>query len=98
MSSSLNELIKKLKEEAKAYESSGRRPLRYGDPAIGLEYNEINATYRVSKKMWDIDIARTPQVVRNFTDRAEVHGECFEANRYNNMVNYRHHRVRGKGR
>jgi len=96
--SSLNELIKTLRAEAKAYDSVGRRPRRFGDPAKGLEYNGINTTYRVSKKIWDFDIARSPQVVRSFSDRTDVHNEAWKANSDSQMVNYRDHRAKGRGR
>lgn len=95
---SLNDFIKQLRKEAKAWDSSGRRPLRAGDSAKGLEYNEMNATYRVCKKLWSADIARTPQVVKGFGDRTDVHGEAQAVNRYNNMINYRDQRAKGRGR
>lgn len=94
MSGALSKFLKKLKEEAK----SGRRMIRHGDPAIGLEYNKINGASRVTQKIWDIDLARTPQVVRGMHERVDVNGNAWKANKYNPMVHYLSTKVKGRGR
>lgn len=78
--------------------TSTRRVMRPGDPAIGLEYNGINANHYVSRKIWKVDIARTPQVVRSLGDRIDVHGEAWIANKYNPMLNYKASKCHGRGR
>ena len=78
-----------------------RRPFRYGDPAKGLEYNTINQAYRVSKRIWKADIARTPQVVRRtagVTSGIDMHADAYQANESNSMINYFDIKVRGRGR
>lgn len=94
MSSGLLAFIKRLKAER----ASGRRIFRQGDPAKGIEYNTINPTYLVSKNIWKVDIARTPQVIRNLSVRTDVHGEAWVANKMNSMINYKSHKCVGRGR
>lgn len=78
--------------------ASGRRVFRHGDPAKGIEYNQINTAYKISKKIWSVDIARTPQVVRGLGDRIDVHGEAWLANRMNSMIDYKSNKCKGRGR
>lgn len=92
--SGLLDFLKKLAKER----ASGKRIFRHGDPAKGIEYNTINPTYLVSKKIWSADIARTPQVVRDLTVRTDVHGEAWVANKMNSMIDYKSHKCKGRGR
>lgn len=93
--SRLSDLLKQLK---KAQQTGGRIRGRHGDPGQGLEYNEINGNYRVTKKIFDVDLARTPQVIRDFKEHVDVHGEAWKANRDNGMINYKAGRFYGRGR
>lgn len=79
-----------------AKETRKKRTIRHSDPARGLEYNKINPAWQVSKKIWKVDIARTPQVIRNFEHNIEMHGEAYKANKLNLMVNYRLRRAKGR--
>ncbi len=90
--SSLADLLKTLATKT----SYHKRYIRHSDPAKGIEYNKINPTYLVSKKIWKVDIARTPQVVRGFDYGMDMHGNAYKANRLNAMVNYCHRRVKGR--
>jgi hypothetical protein len=90
----LMKFFKDLKEER----ASKRRIYRAGDPSLGIEYNEINASYIVSSHVWKIDIARTPQVIKTLQDHVNVHGQAWVANKYNSMVNYRASKCYGRGR
>ena len=90
----LSEFLRRLKKER----DSNRRIFRHGDPAKGLEYNEINTAYLVSSKIWSVDIARTPQVIREIGERVDVHGEAWNINKMESMINYRSSKCRGRGR
>ena len=79
-----------------AQSSYRKRYIRHFDPAKGIEYNKINPTWLVSKKIWKIDIARTQQVVRGFDHGIDMHGDAYKANRLNSMVNYCNKRARGR--
>jgi hypothetical protein len=90
--------LKKLMDKLRKERQSGKRIFRHGDPAIGLEYNGINATYLVSQDLWKVDIARTPQVIKEIGEYVDVHGEAWRANNVNTMVNYRASKFFGRGR
>lgn len=90
--SSLLDLLKKLSTKT-TYQ---KRYIRHSDPAKGIEYNKINPAYLVTKKIWKVDIARTPQVVRGFDYGIDMHKSGHKANRLNAMVNYCHRRVKGR--
>lgn len=96
--------LKSLLEYLKSARREGRRAVIHGDPAKGMEYNKINTTYRASKRVYSVDIARTPQIVKdsggkgyNF-DFVDVQAETYKVNQYNAMINYRGSRVHGRGR
>lgn len=91
---SMLDFLKKMREER----TSGKRTRRYTDPCIGLEYNKINTAHRVSPKIWDVDLARTPQIVRDFNDRVDIHGEAYKANSHRGMVDFRKSKACGRGR
>lgn len=91
----MHDFIKRLREDRK----HGRRTLRHGDPSIGLEYNGIVHTHRVSRNTYSVDIARTPQVIKDLgSPRIDVQGESWKANRYNIMINYAAYKCNGAGR
>lgn len=96
----LEEFLRKLKREENSLSGLAmrRRRSRHSDPAKGLEYNEINGNYAVSKKIWGVDIARTPQVIKDIGQHIDVHGEAWKVNQDNMMINYRAGRVHGRGR
>ena len=91
MSSSLHDLLDKLAGKS----TYRKRYIRYSDPSKGMEYNGINPNWRVCKRIWKVDVARSPQVVR-WDAKINMHGRADEANRLNAMVNY--HAVKAKGR
>lgn len=97
----MNNLLKFFK--SKGWESK-RAWRRHGDPAKGIEYNEISTVYLVSKRIYAADIARTPQVVKgrdadsDYFLRIDVHAEAYRANSKNHMVDYYQSRVKGRGR
>lgn len=73
------------------------RALRSRDPGQGIEYNRINPTYRVSKKLWKVDMARTPQVGMRGVN-IDVHCEAWLANTYESMINYTDNKAKGRRR
>ena len=79
-------------------ERNGGRHARYSDPGKGIEYNKIHGTYRVSRKLFNIDIARTPQVIKEIGEYVNVQGSSWYANPMNPMVNFKSAKVYGKGR
>ena len=68
------------------------------NPSNGLEYNQINDTHHVSKKLWRVDIARTPQIIKSMGECVDVHAEAYLANRYNSLVDYKASKVHGRRR
>lgn len=96
--------LKSLLDYLKAARREGRRAVIHGDPAKGMEYNGINATYRVSRRIYSVDIARTPQVVKDSSgkgfsfDFVDVQADAYKANQLGTMINYRASRVHGRGR
>lgn len=92
----LGQLIRHLKAEQAQREAAGQRTFRLGDPGKGIEYNSINPTHLVSKALWKVDIARTPQVIRDLTECVDVHHEAWVINQYNCMMHYRDHKVKGR--
>ena len=92
--SAMLDFIKKLKAEHKA----GRRSYRGSNPGNGIEYNEIVPCYQVSKRIYSVDIARTPQIVNSLFERIDVHGQAWKANQMNPMVNYKAQLAKGRGR
>lgn len=84
--------------------TSRREGIIHDDPAKGIEYNKINTTYLVSKQIYGVDIARTPQVVKGKSggdysfEFVDVHANAVKANRLGAMINYRTSRLHGRGR
>lgn len=88
------DFLKRMREER----ATGKRTRRYTDPATGLEYNKINTSYRVSPMIWDVDLARTAQVVRDFDENVNIHGEAYRANSHRGLVDFRKSKAFGRGR
>lgn len=74
-----------------------RRSNRHGDPANGIEYNKFSTHTKTSRKVYSVDIARTPQIVNQFFQRIDVHGEAWKANHMRHMVDYRRSNMKGRG-
>lgn len=80
----------------------GGRSLSWSDSGRGIEYNKINDTRKVSKRIYSADIARNPRVVAYgangnefiFKDvqkrKAKVAGK-------DALVHYKHSKVHGRG-
>lgn len=92
--SEMIKFLKRLTEHIKA----GRRTPRGGDPGKGIEYNKFSIHYMVSRYIYSIDIARTPQIVRNDFQRVDVHKQGWKANPMRSMVDYHASKVKGRGR
>lgn len=94
--------LKSLLEYLKTARREGRRAVIHSDPAKGIEYNNINTTYRVSRRIYDVDIARTPQIVKDNSGKGfgfvDVQADAYKANQFGTMINYRASRVHGRGR
>ena len=89
---SLLYFFKKLKTQIR------RRNSRYADAANGLEYNKINTSQRISKRIYQIDIARTPRIIKSFDEFVNIHTQASKANQMNNMINYMQHKANGRRR
>lgn len=90
------EQLKKLIAQTRQSRTSGRRLYAYGDPSRGLEYNKISTGRGVSKKIYDVDIARTPQIVSDDLEFIDVHARAENINKMRNLVDYVSHRVKGR--
>lgn len=90
--------IKKLLKEIRVAHRTGRRLQRSGDPSKGLEGNTISTAYRVSRQIYSVDIAKTPQVVKDNLTFVDVNAQARRANSMRNMVDYVSYRVKGRGR
>jgi hypothetical protein len=53
---------------------------RTTEPTEGLAVNKIKDPYKISKAIWNIDIARTPTVVRGIGDSFGIHNMVRRAN------------------
>lgn len=95
----MNVLIRFLKQLEKEHPDTRIvRMVKHSDPGKGIEYNEINATHRVSKCLWKVDIARSPQIIKNNSQRVNLHGSAWAANPMNLLINYGTHKVHGRRR
>jgi hypothetical protein len=94
----MKDLIKFFRSIRRDRAGIGRRNNRYTDPSTGLEYNKINTAHRVSPKIWDVDLARTAQVIRDFNENVNMHGEAYKANSHRGMVDFRKSKACGRGR
>lgn len=88
--------MKKIREHI----ASGRRVSYHSDPAKGIEYNAINPSRHVSRRIYKVDIARAPNVVKGspkggFT-RIDVLGEARLVNNQRPMIDYYVHKAKGR--
>jgi hypothetical protein len=73
------------------------KSLTYAEhPCYGLEYNKINPTRRVTKRIWSVDIARTPGVVKDWDETVNILGQCELINKYGAFTNYRASKAHGR--
>lgn len=96
----MSSLLKTLKE-IKRVHREGRRQYRHGDPVKGIEYNKFSTHYMVSRYVYGVDIARTPQIVKDADEgyqRVDVHRQAWKANLMRPMVDYYAARIKGRGR
>lgn len=89
---SMSKFLNKLRRDIKA----GKRFHRHGDPGKGIEYNKISTNYSVSRYLFSVDIARTPQIVRDDFVRVDIHAQSWKANSMTPMINYCEHRLNGR--
>ena len=79
--------------------SNGKRHRSWSeDPAKGIEYNEINETHRVSKRLYSVDIARTPRVIKDMGEWVDTQRCAHRVNRDHSLVNYKRRKVHGRER
>lgn len=96
--SSFAKFLKRLEQQERA----GRNPDKSSDSSDGLQCNKINEGRRVSKSIWDVDIARTPHVVKGLLNgegpgRFGIQERAWSANRMNHMIYYRVNKIMGGG-
>lgn len=89
---SLKDILRDLKSAA----GRKRRMLRHSDPSNGLEYNNISPDRRISSRIYNVDLARTPNVIRDLDCRTDVHGEARKINSYRAFVDYAKARMKGR--
>lgn len=94
----MGEHIDRLLNFFKGLRNARRRRSYNEDPAKGIEYNEINANHRVSKKIFNADIARHPNVVKDIGEWVNVQKSAHKANRERTLVDYKRGRIRGRER
>ena len=90
--------MKRLLQFFKSLRRSARRRAYNEDPAKGLEYNKINANHLVSRKIFDVDIARHPRVVKDFGEWVNVQRLSDRANKERTLVDYKRGKIRGRER
>ena len=90
--SALSDFFKRVKKEMRM----GGRVFRHRDPSDGISYNTINENRQISKKIWDVDIARSPVVVKEIHSHVNVHNVARKANSHRSMVDYRQSKFRGR--
>lgn len=79
--------------------SNGRRRRSFSeDPAKGMEYNGLNANYRVSRRIFDLDIARHPRVVRDIGQWVNVQESADLVNKDRPLIDYKRHKANGRER
>jgi hypothetical protein len=69
------------------------RPIRRGDPSIGLEVNQIQPFWLVSKLIWSVDIARSRHAYRSRNDCNNIHIAARYANRERYLVEKRRNKI-----
>lgn len=72
--------------------STLRRRLRgfFDNPADGIEYNNFSDNWRVSKRVYDVDVARNPRIVKDSKYGyifANVQELADKANSENTLIN-----------
>jgi hypothetical protein len=74
---------------------------RWGDPGYGLEYNTLKETHKVSRRLWNADIARNPRVVGSGPNdeflRKDVMKKKNRAHGKSGYVHYKQEKVNGRG-
>lgn len=78
--------------------SSGKRYFRHGDPTLGLEYNKIIKGHFISRRLMQVDIARTPLAIRSTENHVNVHGMVRKANRAVAMISFKEFKCKGSSR
>lgn len=68
----------------------------FTDPSRGVEYNRFLMTKRVSKRIYYIDVARTPMIGRNDMTRIDVQNKARYANPERYSVDKRVSRFKGR--
>lgn len=66
------------------------------DPGHGIRYNNISDNWRASKKLYSFDIARTPIVVKDYGQSADLQGYVNAANGARLLIDKRQDRVEGR--
>lgn len=77
---------------------SGRRYLDHGNPSRGISYNNISDNRIVCKRIYDFDIARTPQVIKDLGMEADLQGNSWKINSHYILTNYKAHKAKGRSR
>lgn len=85
---------------SKILKGIARRPIRgLNDPCIGLEYNKLAISYKISRKIYSVDIARNPRIVNGLGAEfysVDVLRKAEKANSENVLVNKRYRRIKGR--
>jgi hypothetical protein len=68
------------------------------DPSNGIEYNELQTNRRVSRRIWSIDIARNPNVVKNIRSDMfiDVNDKIRKVNDKRDQIDGLSHRAKGR--
>lgn len=58
------------------------------DPSEGLSVNKLTDARRIGQSIYEVDIARTPMVIKSFTEgRFSIHSEAAKVNKFNGYIN-----------
>jgi hypothetical protein len=68
----------------------------FGNASNGLECNEINRNRKVSRHIYEVDIAHNSQVVKSLLDGVHVQGKAHMVNSKNAMVSYYSRNITGR--
>jgi hypothetical protein len=70
------------------------------DPSRGIEYNQITHNRMVSRRMWDVDIAANPRLVKGGLDDGlvfiDVQNEVDKVNAEGDLINAYRSLVEGR--
>lgn len=80
-----------------ADKAAGKRAFIHCDPGMGLEVNTLQMHYKVCSKIWNVDLARSPNIIKSLGEQVDIHHKGWNANGKNPLVNYKIGRV-DKGR